>query len=137
RRRLSLGVRRAAERKRAAREAEEAAARARAAVLPADLRAIEAGHPVREELQPLVRAAADELVALLDHLGGPDRVTFARQALAQSVVRLGIAERGLALRYVHTADPEVASRIATIAAQRRALLVSLGLDRVAREVEDL
>ena len=98
-------------------------------VLPSDRRAFERpGALVRPELRPLTQAAAAELSALLEALGGPERVSPQRRALIDDTARLGLVLRVSLLRVVQAGDGDAASRVNAAASARRANLQALGLD---------
>jgi hypothetical protein len=92
---------------------------------------------VRDELLPLLGTAEVEGVELLDALGGPDRVSPQRRALIEDTARLGLVLRASLVRFIQAGDGDAASRVNAAASARRANLVALGLDRVAREVPTL
>lgn len=126
RRRIAHGVRRANER------------RAQAARLYAsDARDLANGARVRPELRPFLAAGAEETAAVVEALGGPDALTPQRRLLADDLGRLGALLRALVALFAQDPDPEVASRVATLAGARRQNLAALGLDRAEREVPDL
>ena len=126
RERVSLGVRRANERQRAL-----------FLHAPSDLRAMrDPLNPVGER-RPCVLDALQELHDLIDHLGGEQRATVVEMALARSAARLLIPEQALAIQFAQTGDAELASRLATVIGQRRALLLSLGVERRAHDVGSL
>ena len=123
--RITRGLHRFHERRRAAQR-----------VVPADLRALETpGAPIRAELRPYAQAAALEVEAIIAAKGGPDQVTAIEQLLAEDAGRLGLPLRGLVLAYGQTGDPELASRIATVANARRAIFGLLGLEERRTEVD--
>jgi len=133
---VAEGRRRAGE----ARRRERAYRRELLRVAPSDLLALASGDfdAVRPELMPLVEAGADEAAALLLALGGTQNASPQRTIAAQDFGRLGAVLRGLLLRWAQTNDPEVASRIATIASARRGLLALVGLDehRTEKSLEE-
>lgn len=106
-------------------------------VLPRDLAAAWRSAAVRPALRAWVEDAADALAAWINALGGEHRVTPQRWALLQSAARLGVVESELSLAFMQNPDPELASRIATVAGQRARLLERVGLDRAEREVPAL
>jgi len=87
-----------------------------------------ADYLVRPELRPLTQAAAAELSALLEALGGAERVSPQRRALIEDTARLGLVLRVSLLRVVQTGDGEAASCVNAAASARRANLQALGLD---------
>jgi hypothetical protein len=108
--------------------------RAQQRILPSDLRALRRrGGPVRRELRPLIEQAGRELEELLDAVGG--ETSPQRQILAQDVARIGLLVRALFMRFVQTEDEDIASKMGTLVATRRAGLQALGLDREIREIQ--
>jgi len=112
----------------------QARQRALARVLPTDLAAAERSGSVRPDLRHAVGEAATELCAWVEALGGENAVSAQRRSLLQSAARLGVAERAITLRLLQTADTELASRLATVATSRRALLAAVGLDEQRHEM---
>lgn len=110
-------------------------ARERAQIRPRDLARWEELGLVEPSLLPLVQQAQDEVESIVEALGGADRVSPQRRVLIEDFCRLGIAVRGVTASYLRTADHELASKIGTLTGQRRTLLESIGLERIAKEVE--
>lgn len=109
---------------------------ARERVTPADLRALSRpGGPTRPEFRPLLELAAIETETLLEALGGADRVSPQRRVLLDDFVRVGLPMKGLLAKYAQTGDPEIASRIGTLASVRRSMLVAIGLDERREELD--
>jgi hypothetical protein len=121
RQRVGAGVRRAAE-----------VRRARARVIPSDLRELERSGSVRAELRGALEAAGEEAASLLEALG-PDP-TPQQQLLVGDVARMGAAIRLEFWRAMQAGDSDSAARIGTLASARRASIALLGLSRHTREV---
>jgi hypothetical protein len=112
------------------------------AVLPSEVRRLETGDPksISASLLFLVPEVNALALDLGDALGLPAdggaggvvtlEVSPQRKALLQSVLRLEFIERALFALFARNADPDVASRIATVVREKRGALVVLGLDRV-------
>lgn len=122
--RVSEGVRLAQERQ-----------RARERVLPADLRAALQSGAVRPSLRAWVELEADALLAYEAALDGAQLAPWKWHAL-HSAARLGVVESELSLRFAQAPDPELATKIASVAAQRSRLLERVGIDRAERPVPD-
>ena len=109
-----------------------------ARMTPRDLLALAApGSTVRYELRPLMAAGAGESVALLEAMGCAQHVSPQVRIACEDFGRLGAVLRGLVQRWGETGDPEIASRVASVASARRGLLALIGLERVARDVPKL
>jgi hypothetical protein len=85
---------------------------------------------------PIVDAAGIEAGELIEALGGPDLVSPQRKVIIEDVVRIGVALKALLALFVQAEvpDPEIASKLGTLAASRRAGLQACGLERHEREV---
>jgi len=130
RERIGAGIRRFHQRKR-----EEAKRRH---PLPRDLELWQERGVLRDELHPLIAAAEHEGLAVLEARGGADVVSPQVISMVRSHTRLGVAEEiltGLLLR--NPDEPDLASRLATVATARARILQLVGLDRVQRDVPDL
>jgi len=121
--RISHGLKRYYERKRKL-----------ATVTPRDLR-LERKGLVAPSLRPALLAAEAECADVLEALGGADHVSPQRRVIVEDLARVGVALRGTLAAYVRTEDPELASKVGSLASVRRALLTALGLDRVCREID--
>jgi hypothetical protein len=109
--------------------------RERALVRPRDLERLKRFGSVAPSLLPLLKIAEDEAVELAGALGGSANLTPQRHLLIEDCVAVGIALRTLLARFLQgDADADLASKIGTLAGQRRSSVVALGLDRHAREV---
>jgi len=105
-------------------------------IASADLKAVlrgEAGS--RERLAPLTNDSFTELLELATALGGLEVLSPQKVALLQDYARLGLMMRALTVKFCETEDPELASRAATLAANRRATLSLLVLERYQRELD--
>jgi hypothetical protein len=111
----------------------ETAARAR--VAPRDLRRLERNGTVAGSLRPLVPLAREEAYQLTEALGGPDAVSPQRRVLIDDLTAVGIVLRATLALFLQNGDPELASKVGTLAGARRASLQALGLDRVAKEID--
>jgi hypothetical protein len=124
RRRVSDGARRAASRRRSS-----------ARIRPRDLDRLRRDAQVAAAVRPLLRVAEDETIAVIEDLGGEDCVSAQQRALVDDLAWLGLVLRTMMWIFVTRPDPDLASRIATLASARRANLVALGLERHRREVD--
>jgi hypothetical protein len=121
--RISHGLKRYYERKRKL-----------AIVTPRDLR-LERRGLVAASLRPALLAAEAECADVLGALGGADHVSPQRRVIVEDLARVGVALRGTLAAYLRTEDPELASKVGSLASVRRASLSALGLDRVTRELD--
>lgn len=108
--------------------------RAVSLVTPRDLRLTDKGL-VAPSLRPALLAAEAECADVLEALGGADHVSPQRRVIVEDLARVGVALRGTLAAYVRTSDPELASKIGSLASVRRALLTALGLERREREID--
>ena len=107
-------------------------------VSPGELVALQKQGTVSESLKGCAALAQEEALALTAALGGVERVSEQRLILIQDTARLGLVLRAVIARFLQGAgDPELASRVASIAGARRASLQALGLERVAKDAPDL
>jgi hypothetical protein len=114
--------------------------RALALVAPRDLERLRRTGTVAPALQPLLDIAATESLELADALGGPEYLSAQQRLLIEDMAAVGIALRATLAAFLQQpgGDAELASKIGTLAATRRASVALLGLQRVARDiVEDL
>lgn len=124
RERISRGVRRAHERKRQG-----------AKLRPRDLERLEKEGVVVPALAPIVAIGKAEGRELMLALGGEDQVSPQKRILVEDLVACGIGLRGVLQLFVQSHDPELASRIASLAGARRQILSLLGLDRFERTLD--
>ena len=124
RERVSRGVKRGQHRR-----------RERLRARPRDLDRLRSEGLVTESLRPLVAVAEEEAVEIFEALGGADRVTPQKRIIIEDLCAVGIALRGTLALFLQSNDPELASRIATLAGARRASLVALGLERLEKEID--
>lgn len=108
--------------------------RAVTAVAPLDLARFGKGI-VTPRLRSYLRAAEAECADVLEALGGADNVSAQRRVIVEDLARVGVVLRGTLAAYLRTEDPELASKVGTLAAARRGLLVALGLERVSKELD--
>lgn len=108
--------------------------RAVSLVTPHDLRLSDKGI-VAPSLRPALLAAEAECADVLEALGGADHVSPQRRVIVEDLARVGVALRGTLAAYVRTEDPELASKVGSLASVRRALLTAIGLERVTRELD--
>jgi len=87
-------------------------------------------------VEPLVPAVTAFGRELYDATGGDD-ASPQRKALVRSAMRLELSEAAISLRFRQTADPELASRLSSVATAKRAILRDLGLERAAQPVPSL
>ena len=105
-------------------------------VSPGELVELQRTGVVSESLKPYAALAQEEALALENALGGEGEVSEQRLLLIQDIGRLGLMLRAVVARFLQgDGDPELASRVASLASARRASLALLGLDRVARELD--
>jgi len=106
------------------------------AVTPRDLR-LERRGLVTPALRPALLAAEAECADILEALGGVDHVTPQRRAIVEDLARVGVALRGTLAAYLRSEDPDLASKVGSLASVRRTLLTAIGLERLEKEVPDL
>jgi hypothetical protein len=106
-----------------------------AKVAPRDLRRLEQSGTVALALKPLLPLAAEEAYELTEALGGLNAVSPQRRVLIEDLVAIGLALRATLALFLQSSDPELASKVGTLAAARRASLQALGLERVAKELD--
>lgn len=112
--------------------------RLRAARLPRHLRDLQRQRAnVHPDVAPVAEASRREHDELLEALGGPELLSPQRRAILEDLVGLGLVLRSELLRYALERDPEIVPRITSCASARRQSLTTLGLDRIARKVDDL
>ena len=106
------------------------------AVSPGELVALQKQGTVSESLKACAALAQEEALGLVNALGGVEHVSEQRMVLIQDTVRLGLVLRAVMVRFLQgDGDPELASKVGTLASARRASLQALGLERVAKEVD--
>jgi hypothetical protein len=123
---VSAGLRRYHERRRQLAE-----------VKPRDLARLERTGVVARSLRPLIGIAAEEAEGLTIALGGPDRITPQQRILVEDLCAVGITLRACMALFLKEPDPDIASKIGTLAGARRSSLALLGLSRCENEVPDL
>jgi len=106
--------------------------RDRTSVSIADVRRLRYHGLVADSLKPLATEMGRELGDLLADKG--DAVTAAERLILEDVARVGLLLRSLFAVYLETQDPEIASKVSSLAGQRRASLVAVGLERRARPI---
>jgi hypothetical protein len=107
-------------------------------VAPSELFELEKSGTVSDSLRPYAAQAIEEADGFARALGGVDVLSEQRLALIQDTARVGLVMRAVVARFLQgDGDPELASKIGTLASTRRSLLSTLGLDRMEREVPDL
>lgn len=104
----------------------------------ADVHVVERGgtaSPVALPFLPLVRTVYENLV---EEQGGEAHISTARRTLLDGHSRLLLAEILCGVRIAQDpSDLDAMARLTALVGMRRSLLVSLGLDRVARDVPAL
>ncbi len=102
----------------------------------ADIRMLEATNTAAPSLRPFLPVVRDVYLDLLEDQGGVDNVPTARKAMLDSQARLHLVELALGLRIAQDpTDLDAMARLTAVVNTRRSLLVTLGLDRIAREIE--
>ena len=124
RERVSRGVKRGQQRR-----------RERLRARPRDLDRLRSEGLVSPALRPIVSIAEVEAAEIFEGLGGTDRVTPQKRIIIEDLCGVGIALRATLALFLQSNDPELASRIATLAGARRASLVALGLERLEKEID--
>jgi hypothetical protein len=81
--------------------------------------------------------AADEVMEIVESLGGADQVSPQRLRLIEDTAIAGLVLGRELAEYVRTRDPEAASRIATLVNSRRASFDKIGLDRFRADPTDV
>ena len=104
------------------------------AVAPRDLASLGRG-VVTPRLAPFLEEATAECADVLEALGGAGNVSAPRRVIVEDLARVGVVLRGTLAAYLRSEDPELASKVGALATARRSLLVSLGLDRVSKELD--
>ena len=123
-RRVTEGTRRGKERR-----------RERLCSRPRDLERLRRDGFVAESLRPIVEIAEEEAGEIMRALGGVDSVTAQKRILIEDLCAVGIALRGTLALYLQEPDPELGSRLSTMASTRRSSLALLGLERFEREID--
>jgi hypothetical protein len=108
-----------------------------AEVAPRDLRRLKESGVVARSLQPLIPIAEMESAELIESMGGVESITPQVRILIEDCAAVGMALRGTLALYLQGGDPELASRIGSLATARRSILQTLGLDRVQPKALDL
>ena len=108
--------------------------RAVTAVAPRDLARFGRGL-VTARLRPFLQAAEAECADVLESLGGADHVSAQKRVIAEDLARVGVVLRGTLAQYLRTEDPELASKVGSLASVRRGLVTVLGLERVSKELD--
>jgi hypothetical protein len=106
-----------------------------AKVAPRDLRRLEKSGTVVHALKPLLPLAAEEAYELTEALGGLDAVSPQRRVLIEDLVAIGLALRATLALFLQNGDPELASKVGTLASARRSSLQAVGLERIAKELD--
>jgi hypothetical protein len=89
-------------------------------------------------LKPIVRASEEEMLDLVADLTGGGTIEdlpAGKRLLLESAMQTVVASRALFAMFIETRDCELASRMATQATTLHRALVTLGLERVARELD--
>jgi len=106
-----------------------------AAVRPRDLARLERSGTVTLALRPLLSIAAEEAYELTEALGGSDALSPQRRMVIEDLTAMGITLRATLALFLQNYDTELASKISALASARRVSLQTLGLDRVAKELD--
>ncbi|MEX2206781.1 MAG: hypothetical protein WEF50_11190 [Myxococcota bacterium] len=102
----------------------------------ADVRRLEETNTCAPSVRPFLAVARDGYLDLLEDQGGAEHVSAARKKLLDSEARLHLVELVLGMRIAQEpGDLDAMARLTAIVNARRSLLVSLGLERRAREIE--
>ena len=110
--------------------------RQQAKVKPRDLARLERTGVVTPALRPLIKIATEEAVDLSDALGGQDKITPQQRILIEDLCATGIALRAMQSLFLQgCGDPDLASKIGTLAGARRASLTTLGLERISKKLD--
>ena len=105
-----------------------------AEIRPRHIKALADG-VVSKSLAWLLPLAEQEGIELLTALGGPAEVSPQRRAIVEDAVSLGMVLRAELGRYLQSRDVEAAARVSSLANARRAALVAVGLDRIAKQID--
>jgi hypothetical protein len=108
-------------------------------IAPRDLERLVASGTVTPALQPLIDIGATEAVELAEALGGPENLSAQQRLVIEDLASVGIVLRATLAAFLQTpgGDSDLASRVGTLAGQRRSSVALLGLERVARDVASL
>lgn len=107
-----------------------------AQVAPSELAELERTGSVSDSLRPYAAQAIEEADAFAHGLGGIDAISAQRLALIQDASRVGLVLRAVVARFLQgEGDPELASKVGSLASTRRSLLTALGLERLEKEVD--
>ena len=105
-------------------------------VAPSELLELERAGTVSPSLKPYAAQAIEEADELARALGGVDDLSPQRLVLIQDAARVGLVLRAMVARFMQgEGDPELASKVSTMASTRRSLLTALGLEREAKELD--
>jgi hypothetical protein len=88
-------------------------------------------------LKPIIRAAEEEMVDLVTDLtggGAIEDLPAGKRLLIESAMQTLVASRAMFAMFVESRDVELASRMATQATTLHRALVTLGLERLEREI---
>ncbi len=92
---------------------------------------------VAPELRPILEARAHQAEAMVQDLGGPDAVTALQRGVLDTWLQAQVTADVAFARFVRGEATEVPERLMTALNAARSALVSLGLERRAREVQSL
>src|SRR5258706_5395257 len=124
------------ERLRAINKANRARLRARRLIAPSEVLEVERNGTIADKLRPFAIQAAQEPHDVAVDLGGVDACSAQVRVLLSDLGRLGLVVRVLVARFLQgDGDPELASKIGTLAGQRRSTLQALGLERREQDVD--
>jgi hypothetical protein len=108
-------------------------------IAPRDLERLVASGTITPALRPLVDIAATEALELSESLGGPENLSAQQRLVIQDLASVGIVLRATLAAFLQKpgGDSDLASRVGTLAGQRRSSVALLGLESVARDVPSL
>jgi hypothetical protein len=89
-------------------------------------------------LKPIIRAAEEEMVDLVVDLTGGGTIEdlpAGKRLLVESAMQTLVASRAMFAMFVETRDTDLASRMATQATTLHRALTTLGLERIAKEID--
>lgn len=108
-------------------------------VTAGDVRALAEGRDVAPSVRKFVAAARDEYERIAEALGGEARLSPQRRAMLADAARLGALLGALVQQFIEAPDIEIPTKTSNLAAARRRLFETIGIDWHAEErgIEEL